>query len=82
MMTEVLSRRGSGSGCLPRAQVSTSDSAAVQQLHDSPGLLNVARALAFHSHLLRDTPLAPAAAVAERERVADMTEMLRTIMCL
>jgi hypothetical protein len=65
-----------------RAQIRTSDSAAVKQLHATPGILNLARTLAFHSQLLRDAPLPPAAAAAQRERVADLTEMLRTIMCL
>ena len=44
--------------------------------------MNLARALAFHHAALQDAPLAPAEAATQKEIVDDLTEMLRTIMCL
>ena len=58
------------------------DPAVVQQLHDAPVVMNLARTLAFHAGQLADAPLAPDAALRQREYVHDLTEMLRTIMCL
>lgn len=52
------------------------------QLHSRPEVLNLARTLAYHRHALETTPLDPAAATRQREYVHDLTEMLRTILCL
>lgn len=58
------------------------DPAIVRQLQDAPVVMNLARSLAFHAGQLADAPLPPDAAARQREYVTDLTEMLRTIMCL
>jgi hypothetical protein len=63
-------------------QVKSIDPTIAKQLEQAPVLMNLARTLAFHSALLQDTPLSPAAAASKREYVQDLTEMLRTIMRL
>lgn len=63
-------------------QVKAVDPAVVKQLESAPVLNNLARTLAFHKRQLEDTPLPAAQAAQQREFVSDLTEMLRTIMCL
>jgi hypothetical protein len=63
-------------------QVRTVDPAIAAQLDGAPALLNLARTLAFHKQQLAASPLPAAAAAQQREHVTDLTEMLRTIMCL
>lgn len=58
------------------------DGAIVRQLQESPVLMNLARAVAFHNATLQDAPLPPAEAAAQKEVADDLTEVLRTIMCL
>ena len=58
------------------------DPALAAQLQDAPALQNLARTVAFHQAQLASAPLPPAAAAQQREYVHDLTEMLRTIMCL
>lgn len=63
-------------------QVRPFDAAIVRQLEESPVLMNLARAVAFHNATLEDAPLPPAEAAAQKEVTDDLTEVLRTIMCL
>ena len=58
------------------------DPAVVKQLDDNPVLLNLARTLVYHKRQLDHAPLTAAAAAQQREHVTDLSEMLRTIMCL
>jgi hypothetical protein len=58
------------------------DSAVVKQLEDAPVLMNLARVLALQTALLEDTPMPPGEAAIQQEYVQDLTEMLRTILCL
>lgn len=65
-----------------RVQARPYDSAVVKQLEGAPVLMNLARVLALQTALLEDTPMPPGEASIQREYVQDLTEMLRTILCL
>jgi hypothetical protein len=56
--------------------------ALAQQLQDAPVVMNLARTLSFQIGQLADSRLSPDATATQREYVHDLTEMLRTIMCL
>ena len=66
----------------PFLQARTVDPEVAQQLEAQPALLNLARSLLFHKQQLASAPLPAAARAAQGECVQDLTEMLRTIMCL
>jgi hypothetical protein len=54
----------------------------VQQLEAAPVLMNLARTTAFHKSQLAASPLPGGGAAQQRKYVEDLTEMLRTTMCL
>jgi hypothetical protein len=63
-------------------QARTINPALARQLQDAPVVMNLARTLSFQIGQLADLPMPPDKIAAQREYVHDLTEMLRTIMCL